>query len=509
MSNKHVNIKLRRGTAAEWTASNELLQLGEPGFEKDTRKLKIGDGITLWNDLPYITPDFINIVSSGSIADLTTLQQNQIVEGTIVLTTDGVRWIYSGTGSKINEASYVQLADISPAWIQITSKPASLVGLADIATTAIGDFILATGNNTYQVTNFAENVDDRVGQLVVAGSGISVNYNDSLNSLTISTSGVSFVGHTHVSNDITNFNSSVSGLLPTISNSGDNRVLTSTGSSTGINAESNLTFDGNNAAPTLSISGFIPTLELKGAGSVIFLNENLSNIIDSSGGEVTITGSSGLTISGGINNLNINNSGLYYNNTPISISGHTHTSSNITDFVESVQDTIGLNGFLVSGTGININYNDSLNTLTVSTTGLQPSGNYSLVGHTHTSSDITNFNSAVSGLLPSLLPTVVQLGSVSGTINTNAALGDIFDLTLSASGTLANPSGGADGQSLRWRITYGGDNIPLTLGSDFKIPSSASSPLPFSSTSGSMDILGATYDSSRNKWDVIAFVPGY
>jgi len=41
------------------------------------------------------------------------------------------------------------------------------------------------------------------------------------------------------------FNSSVSGLLPTITNSGDNRILTSTGSTVGINAESNLTFDGN------------------------------------------------------------------------------------------------------------------------------------------------------------------------------------------------------------------------------------------------------------------------
>lgn len=110
---------------------------------------------------------------------------------------------------------------------------------------------------------------------------------------------------------------------------------------------------------------------------------------------------------------------------------------------------------------------------------------------------------------PSTLPTVVQLGSVSGIINTNASLGDIFDLTLAASGTLASPSGGVDGQSLRWRITYGGSGIPLTLGSNFKIPSTASSPLPFSTGSGVMDILGATYDSNRNKWDVIAFVPGY
>lgn len=48
-----------------------------------------------------------------------------------------------------------------------------------------------------------------------------------------------------VSNQITDFNSSVSGLLPTIANSGDNRILTSTGSTVGINAESNLTFNGN------------------------------------------------------------------------------------------------------------------------------------------------------------------------------------------------------------------------------------------------------------------------
>lgn len=44
---------------------------------------------------------------------------------------------------------------------------------------------------------------------------------------------------------VSNFNSSVSGLLPTIANSGDNRVLTSTGSSVGINAEANLTFNGS------------------------------------------------------------------------------------------------------------------------------------------------------------------------------------------------------------------------------------------------------------------------
>ena len=105
--------------------------------------------------------------------------------------------------------------------------------------------------------------------------------------------------------------------------------------------------------------------------------------------------------------------------------------------------------------------------------------------------------------------TVVQLGSVSGTIDTNASLGNIFDLTLAASGTLANPTNPTDGQTIRWRISHNANNLVLNFGNQFRIPSSATSPLPLSSTSGNMDILGATYDSSRTKWDVVAFVPGY
>lgn len=104
---------------------------------------------------------------------------------------------------------------------------------------------------------------------------------------------------------------------------------------------------------------------------------------------------------------------------------------------------------------------------------------------------------------------VIQLGSVSGVINTDANLGGIFDLTLAASGTLANPTNGVDGQTCRWRISYNANNLPLNFGNKFKIPSSASTPLPISTTSGNMDLLGATYDQSRDKWDIIAFVPGY
>jgi hypothetical protein len=66
MSN-YITIKLRRGTAAEWTATNPVLADGEFGAEKDTRKFKIGNGVTAWNSLQYWGG------SGGGAADFTDL----------------------------------------------------------------------------------------------------------------------------------------------------------------------------------------------------------------------------------------------------------------------------------------------------------------------------------------------------------------------------------------------------------------------------------------------------
>jgi hypothetical protein len=47
-------LQLKRGTAARWAELNLVLAAGEPGFVIDENRLKIGDGITAWNDLPYM-----------------------------------------------------------------------------------------------------------------------------------------------------------------------------------------------------------------------------------------------------------------------------------------------------------------------------------------------------------------------------------------------------------------------------------------------------------------------
>jgi hypothetical protein len=50
-----VPIQLRRGTASAWTSANPTLRDGEPGFETDTNKIKIGNGVDNWNTRPYLT----------------------------------------------------------------------------------------------------------------------------------------------------------------------------------------------------------------------------------------------------------------------------------------------------------------------------------------------------------------------------------------------------------------------------------------------------------------------
>lgn len=46
--------QFKRGTAQRWKDVNPILKQGEPGFEFDTGKLKIGDGFTPWLALKYI-----------------------------------------------------------------------------------------------------------------------------------------------------------------------------------------------------------------------------------------------------------------------------------------------------------------------------------------------------------------------------------------------------------------------------------------------------------------------
>ena len=46
-------IQVRRGSAVAWSAANPVLAAGEPGFDETAKRMKVGDGATAWNALPY------------------------------------------------------------------------------------------------------------------------------------------------------------------------------------------------------------------------------------------------------------------------------------------------------------------------------------------------------------------------------------------------------------------------------------------------------------------------
>ena len=54
-------LQLKRGTAERWATVNPILAIGEPGFVYDSNQLKIGDGVSAWNELPYISGSTVNL----------------------------------------------------------------------------------------------------------------------------------------------------------------------------------------------------------------------------------------------------------------------------------------------------------------------------------------------------------------------------------------------------------------------------------------------------------------
>lgn len=67
-----VRIQFRRGTAAEWTAANPTLAVGELGHETDTGQFKIGTGSADWANLSYssISESYLESYVDNAVSNL-------------------------------------------------------------------------------------------------------------------------------------------------------------------------------------------------------------------------------------------------------------------------------------------------------------------------------------------------------------------------------------------------------------------------------------------------------
>lgn len=435
--------------------------------------------------------------------------------------------------------------------------------------------------------------------------------------LQVSGTNVSVSGHTHTASQITDFGSSVSGLLPTIANSGDNRILTSTGTSTGVNAESNLTFDGT----TLGVTGVIDIDNLRLDGNTISSTNSNGNIVLAPNGTgdvqidadtlrvgdsntaatITTNGTGNLTLS---TNSGTNSGSILINQ---GSNGNIELTPNGTGDVYVNADTLRVGDsnaaatITTNGTGnLTINTNNGTNAgsivlnqgsngnITITPNGngnvgvnVTPSSKFHVLGTSNSENtaiisvesngsqcplmfktggtnrayvkgdDGGNLAFGANGVVvfeaggfgfsyekmkittdgkvgigtsnpaytldvnggaqfTQMYPSVVSNGTVSGSVATDVSAGQIFDMTISGSTTLSNPTNSVDGVTIRWRIQQDGTGgHSMALDTKFQIPSSASNPLPWSTGANEMDILAATYHAGRDKWDIVAFVPGY
>lgn len=178
-------IQIRRDTSANWTLDNPTLYSGELGFELDTSLLKIGDGITTWNNLsyyssvPFLTVESDITPSSTATYDLGSAS-NQWRQ---IHVNDG---FYIGDIKLSNVAGQLQADQVTDAGtsdeevIPNTNPFASILDAYQILPTNAPGYLLNDGTGTLswtsvaassQLVNGAYNVTlSPVGELSVPGN---------------------------------------------------------------------------------------------------------------------------------------------------------------------------------------------------------------------------------------------------------------------------------------------------------------------------------------------------
>ena len=72
-------IQLKRGKSSSWINLNPILKPGEPGFEIDTGKIKIGNGTNDWKSLSYLGEDKKLIVNANTALDFPPIGEVDVI----------------------------------------------------------------------------------------------------------------------------------------------------------------------------------------------------------------------------------------------------------------------------------------------------------------------------------------------------------------------------------------------------------------------------------------------
>jgi hypothetical protein len=306
-------MQQRKGTAAQWVSTNggdgPILNAGEIGYESDTNKFKIGDGVNHWIDLNY----FLDAVAlGGSIDDYIPLTDKGAISGVAALDASknvivpGLSIIIEGA---TDNASETTLAVTDPTADRTITFP-----------DASGTVVLADGSGNVTVS----------GDLTVSGTTTTIN------STTINaTTGIVFEGTTANAFETT----------LTVTDPTADRTITFPDAAGTVVLNGDLS---GHTSLTTSVHGIADAAELatKEFAANLLINATKANI----------------TITGDKNGLTINAENGVADSTTDNLSEGS-TNKYFTD--ERAQDAIG------NSLGSGLSYNDTTGAVSVDTTTIQ------------------------------------------------------------------------------------------------------------------------------------------
>lgn len=212
-------MQQRRGTAAQWTEANPILAVAEIGFESDTGKFKMGDGVNHWSALTYFTDssDFDASSIQSSIATAVSNAVDNLVDGApAALDTLNEIATLIGDGSSLAGTLISNIAGLDTT---VTELGAGLVSVQADVTALTGDVTngLAAANtdidaNTVAISNVQDNLDTHAADQTnihgiantadLATKSYADDKADTARDSAISTAGTALEGHTNATTSV-------------------------------------------------------------------------------------------------------------------------------------------------------------------------------------------------------------------------------------------------------------------------------------------------------------------
>lgn len=329
-------IQFRRGTASQWTTTNPTLAQGEVGFETDTGKFKIGRNATAWNSLPYAGGSAI-AAGSGMCVAFDSATNSYTLSSEIASSGSGISVSSLSCGTGSGNSYSISLNNR----LQEVSKLTSSGIVVSTNSSGVVTRSLSSGNNI-SITN----ADGLGGNPIIA--------------LSPSLTGISSIYGT-------DNNSVISGF----------QINSSTGTFDTVNATSfvakNITIDNGG---DLNYSGVFKmgTLFMQASRNVGMTSVNANayisalsgtTFIDASGIDITAKNGNGIPGTINISGATINVSGqTNFNTLPlvngigVSLSGHQHSYSDITNLCSGIAECV--NTAIVADSGVQTVYNSGL-----------------------------------------------------------------------------------------------------------------------------------------------------